>query len=190
MKPGLPEKIRFSSLPVDLSVSQFEASGLIPLRRLGKLKELLLDDGGDVQLSIRIYRDHARRLLMDGQLDATLSMACQRCLGQVETDVSHPIALQLVLDDEAARSVMREREPWIYDEEILVSELVEEELLLALPFSVLHESADDCDPDGPTWQDEPLPEAGEMPAKEEKRSPFSDLRKQLNLDSSNAGKQD
>ena len=134
-------------------------SGEIALERLPRLKEYLANDEAriDADLDFRIG-DYGDREIT-GQVSATLQLPCQRCLEPVEIAIDDQVQLAMVKNDEQAAKLRPELDPWICDEiKLQLAELVEEQILLALPIVCKH-SADECKQKmnyaGSTEEDEP-----------------------------------
>lgn len=86
------------------------------------------------------------------EVDATLTLVCQRCLAPMSWPVSSHTQIALVAQADDAERVPPEFEPVIAAEgRISVRDLVEEELLLGLPVVPLHADPAECDapPDEP-----------------------------------------
>ncbi|NCC29933.1 MAG: hypothetical protein EOM22_17755 [Gammaproteobacteria bacterium] len=79
-------------------------------------------------------RDRKGRCVVTGRVRATLKLRCQRCLDEVEFPVDAPIALALIRRDEDALDLPEDLDPWmVADDRLNPMDLVEDELLLALP---------------------------------------------------------
>jgi uncharacterized protein len=73
-------------------------------------------------------------------------LACQRCLGEVELDVEEHCALAFVADEAAAAEVPATHDPVVMTHgRVALGELVEEQLLLALPLVAMHADASICE---------------------------------------------
>lgn len=111
------------------------AAAVLGLRGLGESETRRADQpppGASYRL--RFERDRWGRSIVSGRVRAALRLSCQRCLGEVEIPVDAPIALALVRRDEEARDLPDELDPWLIDgDQIRPLDLVEEELLLAIP---------------------------------------------------------
>lgn len=91
-----------------------------------------------------------RRVRIVGEVQADLVMQCERCLGEVAVQVNGEFDLVAVGSEAAAEALPAEESPIIAEKQVLlVSELVEDELILALPIVAMHEP-EDCP--GMEWQ--------------------------------------
>lgn len=134
------------------------------LQRLGECSEEIVD----VKVDIRFGRDEQGRPILSGKLSANLQLECQRCLEPMPFETSKEILLALVWDDEQGKALPKYIEPWVVGEgEVDLIEIIEEEILLALPVAPKHEH--DC-LDLSSIDTEP-----ELEEDEKKHNPFSVL---------------
>ena len=128
--------------------------GEVPVSRLGRLVESVLEPSGTVVFSFQGERDDEGKLYVDVHIQAGLALECQRCLGALEwpCDVQNRLLLLRIgdplPDDELENDAVDalEVEPLT---DLLA--LVEDEVLLALPLVPRH---DDCEPPVKTGVDE------------------------------------
>lgn len=132
--------------------------GAWPVSVFPRLRDMLHDDTGSVEYALQGGRDpHGRpRLALDAR--ARLNLTCQRCLGAVECVLQAQSTLLLAatqaeIDAEPITPEMPERV--VAGRRMAVRDLVEDELLLALPFAPRHE---DC-----AAQGKAAPEGRQMP---------------------------
>lgn len=91
-----------------------------------------------------------------GHVEARVELVCQRCLGLMEVCLEATPALGLVRDEREMMQLSQRLDPCVLaDEELDLFELVEEELLLALPIVAMH--AQEC---GPQLPESPAAETG------------------------------
>lgn len=113
----------------------------------------------------------AGRAAVIGSADVRMNLECQRCLQAFDHDVHARVALELV-DADTDAPVQPDHEPLVVDAEYSLAELLETELLLALPFAPMH-GADGCHLDGQY-------RAEAEDHQEPRRQPFASLREVLN----------
>lgn len=102
---------------------------------------LNIDEPVDVELSFNIDEQGTRTVV--GTVSAKVAVTCQRCMEGMPLELRSDVALGLVWDEEGAKHLSSELEPWIVaDESAQLSRLVEDELLLALPFVNYHDEGD------------------------------------------------
>lgn len=113
--------------------------GRVALAALGRLAPLLVDPAGEAVFELRFERDNGRNRHVRGRVQASLALECQRCLGPMNLDVDASFDLVLVRGLEEAERLADEFEPLLVEnDQIIPMELVEDELLLAIPASPLH----------------------------------------------------
>jgi len=136
---GLPVSID----PLRFVDSNRELSGTIALSAMPRLQGALASEDGWVKVDLRFYRDNYHRPVIDGSIDAGVSMICQRCMHGFVLQLQLPVALGIVQTDEQADNLADDRDPLLLDEDsIRVSELVEDELILGLPTIAMHPEGD------------------------------------------------
>ncbi|MFZ1575008.1 MAG: YceD family protein [Chromatiaceae bacterium] len=123
-----------------------EFDGAWPLSGLSRLRESLRETEGEVGYRLAFARDLEGRATLRGEIEARLVLTCQRCLGALEWDVAAPLGLALVSGLDEARLLSEDLDPLLVSEEpIRLLDLIEDELLLALPQIAMHEPGD-CAP--------------------------------------------
>lgn len=142
---------------------------VVPLRRFERLLAGALGSEGDVHVKTRFVRDSRGMPHLTGQLETVLSLTCQRCLDAVAIPVTADVDVFL-LSDEAYADRLGEDEDYVVFEHghLDLPELLEDELILALPLVARHE---DCEPQ--IALSEPEPEVVVAPVKKE--NPFQVL---------------
>ena len=139
MKGGLPATID----PYLLAEKGAHLRGVLPVRQLRRLAELCLDDRGDVGIDLQFERSDAQGLcLMHGAVTATLHVACQRCLEAMALHLATEPRLVLRRPEPPTEEPTDEDETLVVDKAFALSELVENELLLAMPMVPMHNLAE------------------------------------------------
>lgn len=97
---------------------------------------------GAAGYSLRFERDAHNRSTVIGRVHALLRLQCQRCLDEVEIPVDLPIALALIRKDEDALDLPDALDPLLVtDDAVRPLDIVEDELLLAIPTFPNHDWA-------------------------------------------------
>jgi uncharacterized protein len=110
----------------------------VPVERLERIAEHLVKREGVVTGSVVLSREEGR-IVADVELAARLTLRCQRCLQQMELPVASRSHVVLLASEEEAASVPPELETALApDGRLRLADLVEEELLLALPAAPRH----------------------------------------------------
>ncbi len=125
---------------------ELSISGTLPLNQLKELCAALVSDVGEVVVHLNFKVDEDRRYIAMGNLKAQVQVICQRCLGPVTYDLDVDLSLAFVYDEDHAKKIPEEYDPVVMTNgEVVLSKLVEEELLLALPIVAYHEESG-CNP--------------------------------------------
>ena len=117
-----------------------EISGETTVATLPRLAEF--EDSQDSVVRVRLCfdRDQDGHYCVHGEVSAVLHMQCQRCLETVAREVRALPELALVWSEDQVQALPRHLDPWLVsDERMPLAELLEEELLLALPLVAMHE---------------------------------------------------
>jgi uncharacterized protein len=122
-------------------------AGEADLKDLPRLAEAVLGAAGPARYRLRFGRDVQGQTVAEGQAGMAVRLTCQRCLGEVVVTLEAPIALALVRADGAADALGLEPGPAVAgplealplgEGSIHPLDLIEDELLLALPLVPLH----------------------------------------------------
>lgn len=118
-----------------------ELRGSLPVARLARVKDDLLDPVGEVRFILRGGRDEERRPILQVEISGSLHLQCQRCLGMLEYPLRvcntlllmHPgAAVGASADDPEAPDCIEA------GAQLDVIALIEDEILLSLPFAPRH----------------------------------------------------
>ncbi len=135
------------SQPLDvdrLARGEAEIDCDIPLSELPRLKSRIAGIGGNVRGIARFGRQ-SRFAVAELSLMGTARLQCQRCMQAMELPIESTTQVALILAEADAAEVPEQLEPVLAREgRISLGELVEEELLLALPIVPLHEELREC----------------------------------------------
>lgn len=119
-------------------------AGELDLARFPRLVEVLSDTKGVVQFELDFGKDERNRVRIKGFVRAGLCLECQRCLELVTLPVDSRLDLVVIEVPAEAERIPETCEPVIAEDgRLSVSDLIEEELLLAIPQIPMHD-AEDC----------------------------------------------
>ncbi len=150
----------------DFAAAGATLRGTLPVGDLARLRDVLASTSGALGYAVTGMRDEQERPALHVRIDGTLRLVCQRCLGALE----YPVSVDSVLVLAASQRDI-DREPVevqgpdriVGSREMRVPELLEDELLLAVPIVPKHERC-----------------AARSETKDvERRSPFEELRGML-----------
>ena len=116
--------------------------GILPLSGFERLRELLASEEGEVAYELKGVRDEQGRPSLRLRVQGTLQLRCQRCLG--------PLAFALQVDEllvlaatqaeiDADSADVQSPDRVLAGKEMAVADLVEDELILAVPYAPRHE---------------------------------------------------
>ncbi|PIE39172.1 MAG: nucleic acid-binding protein [Gammaproteobacteria bacterium] len=115
-------------------------SGLVALARLPRLADALASRDGDIAVHIAFSRDEEGRFIAQVACQGLLSVLCQRCLEPMVIALDSCSTLAVVASDEQAKHLPKSLEPWLVeDEHADLWAMVEDEIILALPFTAYHD---------------------------------------------------
>lgn len=121
--------------------------------------EYLADSATELSYTLQGGCDSWQRLFLDLSLEGRLSLVCQRCMQPMPFDLAEYSRIVLFADEESLDEAMlsdEELEGMVLEKELDVRTLLEDQILMALPFSPRH---DDCESDAldKINQDKPNP---------------------------------
>jgi uncharacterized protein len=135
------------SQPLDvdrLSPGETEIGFDVPLAALARLRSRIAGIGGSVRGAARFGR-RGRFAVAELSLAGKATLQCQRCMQPMELALDSTTQVVLIAAEADAGEVPEDLEPVLAREgRISTGELVEEELLLALPIVPLHEDLSEC----------------------------------------------
>lgn len=133
---------------------------------LPRLRDMLASDAGEIRYEIDGTRDARGRPALRVKLNGALQLRCQRCLEPMRFDVDTDETLVLAATQaeiDAEPDDVESPDRVLATEQMAVRDLLEDELILALPYAPRHEGC----------------EAGAPAGDSEKISPFAGLRGML-----------
>ncbi len=131
----LPDMIE----PLRLADHGVALSGSLPIARMRRLAGQLCDDAGEAEARLRFERRADGSRTLQGQVNASLRMRCQRCLEPMEIRIDTPARLRLVADPPGPAGWPDFDDLPVGIGPLSLVTLIEDELLLALPFAPMHE---------------------------------------------------
>lgn len=164
--PSLPAKIH----PWRMAAERGCLHGRLALAALPRLSALLGHADGEVVVALSTGCDAQEVRFIQGRLRADVEWTCQRCLGPLRLPLDITVNLGLARDEAAADRLPDEYDPLLVQEGGVVSvpDLIEDELLLALPQIPRHENLRECEAHGYLQPGEPALDL-------KKRQPFAAL---------------
>lgn len=131
-------------LPHALDVSRLADRGAVlrgrlPIARMRRLIGLLGSSSAGVDVDLTFGVDKEGHINVRGRVQTELVLTCQRCLQPMTLPLTAVVSLAAVADERQAAYLPERYEPLVLASQAVgLSELVEDEVLLALPQVPLH----------------------------------------------------
>ena len=177
-----PLPIRFD--PVSFADHKRELEGPIATKAMIRLRENVLSPDDLVSAKLSFSRGIYGYPLVTGEVTAWVTMQCERCLDEVRIELNPEISVLVKPEEEVVPEKEGEKDADKLDfheydgKSLVLSELVEEELLLVLPLVPKHQDISLCNQDMVAWL-----ASNEAPSEEQKASikraenPFAILKR-------------
>ncbi len=116
----------------------------LPLASFERFAPLLQDASGEVALEWAFYFNAGKQLQAKLSLQAPVHLTCQRCNGPLQSVIDAEVEMQRVADETEAEALPLAVQPLYLNElnQIKPLEILEDELILALPMFPMHEKKD------------------------------------------------
>ena len=113
--------------------------GTVNVADLARLEASVSAICGPLQASIQFSLDESRAKIAEGEAKVPVETVCQRCLDPVVLDLQANFAVQVIWSEDHLNRVAANYEPWlVVDKMANLNELLEDEVLLALPLVNYH----------------------------------------------------
>ena len=137
--------MKTATLPKQLDLRGLAArgktvAGTVAPGELPRLDEAGIALAEPALASFLLRRDESSRSVVAAEVKATLIMQCQRCLGEVCVPLTTFSTMACVWTDDEAAALPPFYEPLLVSDEAVLRDIVEEEILLALPSFPTHET--------------------------------------------------
>jgi uncharacterized protein len=114
--------------------------GSLPLQCFHRLGEMLLVREGDVYLRLEFSKGEYGSTEVKGSAATEVSLICQSCMEQFRQQLTCELALRLVSDESKLEHLSEDDDAIVVPDKVVsVAELVEDELILAMPMIPRHE---------------------------------------------------
>lgn len=138
--PKLPEAFD----PRQAARNRERFTGSLPLSRFHRLTDLLVEPAGEVAVALSLETDDSGRPVVSGEVQATVALVCQRCLEPMPVELRAEPRLVVVAGEDLAPADGAEHVVCAPGERLALTDLVEDELILALPVVALHGAGSSC----------------------------------------------
>ena len=158
--------------PYKSAQRRLECEGVFDMSGMNRLLAACEKGSEQVKVNVKFDVDELGLIVISGKGSATVTLTCQRCTEAFEQALEVDFTFSPVKNTEKAAELPSYYDAIELDEngEVNLRELVEDELLLAIPLIPRHELKDCQSPADSVW--------GELPEELDKPNPF-DVLKQL-----------
>lgn len=148
MSSRLPVEVN----PFRLVEQRAVLDGVMPLKALPRLQELLVDDQESVitgntataKVALKFEKTDTGLPVIVGTIETELCLTCQRCLQGLIHPLVTTVETVLVTNDAQAQRLQDIYDLYLVeDDRLFLQDFIEDEILLKLPFSVMHKQ---CEP--------------------------------------------
>lgn len=144
LKPNLIDPVAFAKeerfLDGQVALAELDA-------RVSK-HEFLADTSGECVFSLQGGRDRYRRLFLDLSVRANLNLSCQRCLEALPFIFEEKVRIFLFFDEGKLDEAMMQDETlegMMAVEELSLTTLLEDQIIMGLPLAPKHEECNNTD---------------------------------------------
>jgi uncharacterized protein len=138
MSPSLPDRID----PWHFCAKGKTLQGRLALRELKRLVPLLASPEGEAAFTLEFLEDADGRAVVHGEIRADAQVVCQRCLEAMTWRVVQAVDLALARSIDEVDRLPEHLDPLLVQVELLdPREILEDELILALPTAPRHSQA-------------------------------------------------
>lgn len=124
----------------------------LDLDDLPRVRNAVVAADEKIAVSLQFDRDEERRFVITGTIKADSQLVCQRCLDATPFHIDVKVDVVVVWDEIEAQALPRHKEAFVAQDEADLLELIEEEILLSIPYVAYHDKCDGVDgykPDAP-----------------------------------------
>ncbi len=138
----LPQTIE----PIGLADAGRSFRGEIAVSEFERLRPLLADTDGVLQVSLSLRRDERGMRVAEGSIAGEIRLVCQRCLQAMEFPLQVEFRLAIVTSEAEIEPLPPGYEPLLATGELLrTAEVIEDEVLLRIPAVAMHSGVGRCD---------------------------------------------
>jgi uncharacterized protein len=129
--------------PIRAAEGGYVVAGQLAFARMKRLLDVVNNREEAAEIELSFSMDGQGIANARGKVRANLELICQRCLEPMRLELDVDLCLGIVASEEEAQRLPEQYDPLIvHGEQLLIAEMVEEELFLALPAIPRHDSAE------------------------------------------------
>lgn len=139
-----------------LAAARTRLQGTVPVSALTRLAGFLAGDGGEIQVDLLFRKGRKQQPLVIGECRGDVTVVCQTCLEEMPLHLEAGIRSQLVDSDDELQALRQSEDGQVCaDDTVMVIDLIEDDLILALPMVPRHAEGE-CE--RPVVEQTPLPD--------------------------------
>ncbi len=140
------QRLPLQIAPFKLARQAQRLQGAIEMSGMERLAEELIDTNGEINVDLQFGVDEQGTHFARGHMSATVQLTCQRCMNPMSHLIESVVSLGFVSNDDQTGKLPQGYEPLVIsDETVALADIVEDELILALPIVAMHEEQG-CEP--------------------------------------------
>lgn len=142
----MPDRLPVRIDPYRLAEQNLTIKGTLGTQKMERYLATVATAADELYATLAFEKLGTEHYQLTGQVATDLSMTCQRCLEAIEVKLESDFELSIVTSDLQAEQMMDSVEPLLIIEGDMLElvELLEDELLLALPAVAMHAGEVDC----------------------------------------------
>jgi len=128
--------------PIQLAKRGERLAGRLPIRQLPRVAALCVDNTGDLEVELDFTHSQTEDLLeVSGRVRGEIRLTCQRCLEPMPLPLESVFRLTLLRPSERS-DLLDDADVLVVAKPMSVAEIIEDELLLAMPMIPMHALAE------------------------------------------------
>jgi uncharacterized protein len=125
--------------PRKLALQGISLEGTVNVEDLPRLASAVTSICGPLWASVQFNLDESKAKVATGSIKVPVETVCQRCLDPLTIELQAEFAVQVIWSEDNINRVATNYEPWLVTDKLAdFSELLEDEILLALPLVNYH----------------------------------------------------
>jgi len=131
---GQHQRLPLEVDPIRLAARGEHLRGTIPLKQMKRLTSALSYGEGDVFIDVEFSVDINQVVILAGEIKTDTKLICQRCMGEMELPIAVDFELAFVRSEAEMERLPEGYEAALIDNTtMMLSDIIEDEILLALP---------------------------------------------------------
>ena len=131
---GQHQRLPLQVDPIRLAARGEHFQGSIPLKQMKRLITALSCTEGDVFIDVEFSVDINHVVILAGEIKTEAKLVCQRCMGEMELPIALNFQIAFVRSEAEMEKLPEGYEATLIDDTtMMLSDIIEDEILLALP---------------------------------------------------------